>query len=153
MNTHKGSIYRISECTPGTEGGDMLERFPHAGHHDSNNYIFAASHPNAVAALEADDEVDGNGNPLSGDAFVDAVAKEMAKAVRGRGIHLSKNSARTLHAHPLWRVWRNAYEDNDDPIKASDWAHVEIMHPGMPTFVKSRTRGDIEAALLTELRK
>ena len=108
------SIYlKPSVLIEESEVAEMLQRFPHAANHDPSNYIFVSTHPNAVNPVLVSEFVDADGEQLSGDALVAAIAVELFADNRSRAIHLSKSNAIALHAHPAWQLWCGNYEDKD----------------------------------------
>ena len=129
------SIY-IKEVPPGSELEYMLGRFPFGGTHNSNNFIFVAVHPNAVDPLVVGDMVDAEGEPLSGNALVWALAQEFNKPQR-RAIHLTKAEASVLHRHPAWRICCGEYGENREQFKA-DWEYIrQLIASAMPSAAGS----------------
>ena len=140
------SIYRKEESpVEGTELHDMLQRFPQAGTHNSNNYIFVGCHPEASDPIVVSELTDSEGERLTGDELVLALAVEMLKDAR-RPIHLTKGEASALHKHPLWRLWCGTYGEERELFKA-DWQYVEAMMPGWPAYTATLTYEDAKTTL------
>lgn len=109
------SIYlKPKVLVEGTEVYAMLQEFKHAANHDSSNYIFVDTHPEAVnPVLVSEFEYETT------DELVQLLVKELFATDRSRAIHLSKNEASTLHKHPAWKLWCGNYEQ---------WEDLEVDH-------------------------
>ena len=79
---------------------------------------------------------DAEGEPLSGNALVWALAKELNKPER-RAIHLTKAEASVLHRHPAWRICCGEYGENREQFKA-DWEYIrQVIASAMPSAAGS----------------
>ena len=134
-----GSMYRVSDSLiEGHEAYDMLQRFPKAGDHQSLNYLFASTHPDAVNPFVVGDLVDAEGEKLTGDALVLEVGKELVREPRDRAIHLTKSEASSMAKSPIWRLWTKEYDDDRAAFEA-DYLAVKAMFPALPEFTENTT--------------
>lgn len=99
------SIY-LQQPEPEGELADMLSRFPQAANHDATNYIFVATHTEAINPILVD-ELDAE----TTEDLVPILARLLFATDRSRAIHLTKTQTIALHAHPAWRLWCANYED------------------------------------------
>lgn len=130
------SIYHRSQCETSEQAGYwLLQKYPEASFFDAANYIFCetfkAEISNApvteVQPILLSDFVDAEGEPLTGDKLVWALAKALSVPVdqRTRPIHGSAAQMNQLHMHPAWRLWVGQYDDQQS--FDSDIAYVSGM--------------------------
>ncbi len=96
----------------GSELHWLLSKHPKVANPDGLNYLFAEVCPFAVDPILTTDFVDGEGQLLTGDALMQAVAKLLFSTDRSRAIHIPMSQARELHKHPAWALWCGKYDDS-----------------------------------------
>ncbi len=120
------SIYHKEQTEiEGSEAWEMLQRFPNAGDHGSDNLIFVGTPNSPVNPILLSDLLDLEGTPISGDALAWTVAQFMGAEDRSLGIFGTKAQLSGLHKHPAWRVWCGNYENRPD--FEADWNYVAAM--------------------------
>ena len=103
-------IYQPSEIIEGSTFYKLITRFPEAAFHDKKNRLF-----NGIDSLATDPFIvsnlkDEEGEELTGDALVSALAPLLFADDRTRPLHIKKSVLSRLYRHPAYRLYCGNYE-------------------------------------------
>jgi len=105
----------------GSEFEAQSLRYPFYANHDENdelselgNAVFAKVHPDAINPIVVYEEVNEEGQLLSGAELLNRVASLMLAEDRSRPIHLFQSQASQLHKSDIWKLWCCKQETKDE---------------------------------------
>ena len=110
----------------------LLKKWPSAGSHNSDNYIFVTDPESYTGQIHHIDDIVIEESKIAIDVIALTVAKWMVADDRSVPIIGSKSQISELHKHPAWRLWCFNYEDSEDQ-KENDWITLrEILVSARP---------------------
>ena len=123
----------------GSELSRLLEKFPQAGKPDDTNFIIPSSLDDCLNPFIIGEQLDEEGEKLTGVALVLAVGKELVKEGRNWAILGEYQEIITLSNHPIWKLWQKQYTDENRVAFETDYLAVRELFPALPEYSETIT--------------